>query len=94
MDVGKILEKLSKSEMNATIQQLQGVLNDWLQKNSIPEPVWARKRFLEFQEVLRHRDALAAKLEEFTCTSCPNFEEHVSELPHQQARLHALCTGN
>ncbi|TBU50014.1 antiviral helicase [Dichomitus squalens] len=76
VDVGKILEKLRTSAMNATIQQLQGVLNGWLQKNFIPEPVWARRRFLEFQELLRHRDALAAKLGEFTCTSCPDFDDH------------------
>ncbi|KAM5536013.1 hypothetical protein V8D89_010271 [Ganoderma adspersum] len=62
--------------MKAAIKQLQGVLEGWLQSDSIKEVEWAKTRRLEFQELLRHRDTLAGTLDTFTCTSCPRFEEH------------------
>ena len=56
-------------------------LDQWLQAGSIPEVEWGKTRRLEFQEVLRHRDTLAAKLSKFTCSSCPDFGQHVRCFP-------------
>lgn len=66
--------------MNNTIRALQEVLGEWLQADSVPEVDWSKLRALEFQETLRARDALVPRLGQFACTSCPQFEEHVSYL--------------
>lgn len=73
-----IVDGLRISAMNAAVQSLQGVLNEWLQGGSIPEAAWGKTRRLEFQDLLRRRDELIRRLDKFACTSCPNFEEHVS----------------
>ncbi|KAI0778677.1 antiviral helicase [Trametes elegans] len=64
------------SKMNNTIRMLQEVLGEWLQADSVPEVDWSKLRALEFQETLRARDALVPRLNQFACTSCPQFEEH------------------
>ena len=61
---------------NGLIAMLE-VLKEWVQAGFIPEVSWGKTRRLEFQEVLRHRDALAARLDGFACTQCPSFEQHV-----------------
>lgn len=53
-------------------------LNGWIQSGSIPEVGWGKTKKLEFQEVLQRRDELASHLPRVACTSCPDFDQHVS----------------
>ncbi|KAI0800779.1 antiviral helicase [Fomes fomentarius] len=76
VDTSMIVDGLRISAMNAAVQSLQGVLNEWLQAGSIPEAAWGKTRRLEFQDLLRRRDELIRRLDKFACTSCPKFEEH------------------
>lgn len=64
--------------MEGAIQALSGVLEQWLQSDSIPEVDWSRLRSLEFQETLRSRNERAKRLVSAECTSCPHFDDHVS----------------
>ena len=67
-------------DLKNAVGVLQEVLNDWIQTGKIPEAEWGKTRKLEFQDELRHRNERIAQLNRFTCTACPDFEEHVS--PH------------
>lgn len=64
--------------MEEAIQALSGVLKQWLQSDSIPEVDWSRMRSLDFQETLRSRNERAKRLAIAQCTSCPDFDDHVS----------------
>jgi antiviral helicase SKI2 len=79
VDVDMILERQRISVMNDVVQQLDDVLQDWKksQLQTIPEVDWSKIRQLEFQENLRTRRALEARLEGKACVSCDKFDEHV-----------------
>lgn len=77
------------SSLNQTKEMLQEVLNEWLVSDAIPEVDWkSRMKALEFQEMLRERDALIARLPSYTCKQCPDFEEHVRTPLRCIKRLH------
>lgn len=65
--------------MNAAIASLKDVLQKWKAEGDvIPEVDWTTKiKALEFQETLRTRDELVAKLPKYGCTLCEDFEQHV-----------------
>ena len=67
--------------MQEAIKALSGVLEQWLQLDDIPEVDWSRMRSLEFQETLRTRNERAKRLVAAQCTSCPEFDDHVSLVP-------------
>jgi len=66
--------------MREAIAQLDSVIHEWLQGVSeVPEVDWGRMKQLEFQDVLRRRNALAQTLSVKACAQCPDFESHVSD---------------
>ena len=67
--------------MQEAVRALSAVLESWLQSDSIPEVDWSRMRSLEFQETLRTRNERAKRLVSAQCTSCPDFDDHVSPFP-------------
>ena len=67
--------------MQEAIRALSGVLEQWLQSDTIPEVDWSRMRSLEFQETLRTRNERAKRLMSAQCVSCPDFDNHVSLPP-------------
>lgn len=64
--------------MNKAIDALADVANEWATSGSIAEVDWNRMRVLEFQESIRARDALVAKLPSHACLLCSDFKDHVS----------------
>jgi antiviral helicase SKI2 len=63
--------------MKAAIESVKSSVDEWVMANAIPENDWARMRSLEFQELLRTRDALVRQLDSKVCTKCSNFDDHV-----------------
>ncbi|TFY63324.1 hypothetical protein EVJ58_g3329 [Rhodofomes roseus] len=74
--------------MQEAIRALSGVLEQWLQSDSIPEVDWSRMRSLEFQETLRARNERAKRLVAAQCTSCPDFDDHYLQI-HAEKVLRA-----
>ena len=67
------------SAMKNATAMLADLLSTWAPLEEIPELNWKGvMRSLEFQEVLGERNELALRLPQFTCTSCPDFDHHVS----------------
>ena len=77
VDVAGIVDTHLISRMRDGIAALQGLIEEWLPSNTIPEVDWERLRAFEFQENLRLRDAAAQSLQATTCALCPTFQEHV-----------------
>jgi antiviral helicase SKI2 len=63
--------------MKAAIESVKSFVDECILANAIPENDWGRMRSLEFQELLRTRDALARQLDSKICTQCSNFDKHV-----------------
>lgn len=65
--------------MNEVVEHLNDVVTEWqkTRPTQFPEVDWSKMRMLEFQESLRSRDALAARLEGKSCVFCEHFDEHV-----------------
>lgn len=74
-----IVDRHIMSHMRSTLATLHGIVHDWLSAGSIPEVDWARMRSLDFQEILRSRDALVKRLRTRSCVLCGNFDEHVGD---------------
>lgn len=67
------------SVMTGAIQLLAKLLTNWAPLENIPELNWKGvMRSLDFQELLGERDELVQRLPRFSCTSCPQFNDHVS----------------
>lgn len=80
MDFSDIVDRHKISAMNKTIGALGEVIEEWTADGNIPEVDWSRMRALDFQESIRTRDALAAKLPNHACLLCADFKDHVSSL--------------
>jgi len=63
--------------MNEGIRALKSAVDEWVIAKAIPENDWGRMRGLDFQELLRTRNALTKQLKSRDCTRCNNFEDHV-----------------
>jgi hypothetical protein len=63
--------------MNAAVEALQSLVNEWVIANAIPENDWGRMRGLDFQELLRMRDNLVRQLQSRNCIQCNDFDDHV-----------------
>ncbi|OBZ78640.1 hypothetical protein A0H81_01271 [Grifola frondosa] len=92
VEVEWIVEKHRMSSMNDAIQSLGIVLDEWKAEGSIPEVDWNRMRSLDFQELLRSRNALAQRLTGFACTLCDDFTDHYSKV-HGKKVLQARITN-
>lgn len=68
--------------MNQAVHTLKVLLQYWKAAGDvIPEVDWSGKmKSLEFQETLRARNELVARLPSYGCTLCKDFEQHVSHL--------------
>lgn len=78
VDVYDIAERHLISQMNNAIRELKSIVEGWIVAGAIPEIDWNVMRLLEFQEILRSRNELAAKIVQSVCLSCPEFLDHVS----------------
>lgn len=65
--------------MRDVIKSLEWIVEEWIASGPVPEIDWARMRSLDFQEVLRSRNELTARLNGNVCVSCDDFEQHVSD---------------
>lgn len=63
--------------MNAAVEALQSLVDEWVIAKAIPENDWERMRGLDFQELLRTRNRLAKQLESRVCIQCSDFGNHV-----------------
>lgn len=80
VEVEMIIPGRRISAMKNAIRQLGDLLGTWAPQEDLPELNWkGTLRALEFQELLGERNELAQRLPAFTCTSCPEFDVHVSE---------------
>ena len=57
----------------------------------MPKVSWGETRRLEFQELLQHRNVLAARPDGFACTQFSSFEQHVG-LPQVSQHRRVACS--
>jgi antiviral helicase SKI2 len=78
-----IIERNRISVMNEAVEKLHEIAQEWKsnQASVALEVDWSKMRQLEFQESLRSRNALEARLEGKGCTICQDFDDHVSIVP-------------
>ncbi|TFK41940.1 ATP-dependent RNA helicase [Crucibulum laeve] len=78
VEVDNIVDRHLISRMREGVAALQALVTEWSSQGSIPEVDWSRMRSLEFQDVLRSRNAMEKRLENKGCLLCPDFNEHYS----------------
>ena len=71
------IERHKILEMQNAAVALQTLVSEWADTSGVPEVEWDKIKVLEFQDILRSRESLLARLKGRTCTSCPNFSTHV-----------------
>ena len=76
------IERHKISHMQKAAVDLQALAHGWIASppGTIPEVDWSKIRTLEFQDLLKTRESWITRMESKgkTCTTCPNFDEHVS----------------
>lgn len=85
VDQDEIVERFRISAMQRASEELQAVIREWLSKEQshsgalgVPEVDWSRMRQLDLQDALRGRDMWSSRLKNLVCSSCLDFEDHVS----------------
>jgi len=65
--------------MNEVVERLNDIVTEWqtTRPTQFPEVEWSKMRMLDFQDNLRLRNAIAARLEGKSCVLCEHFDEHV-----------------
>lgn len=95
VEVDSIVERHLISRMRDGAAALQAAIDEWVVSGTVPETDWGRMRALDFQELLRSRDAVMKRLGNRSCKSCPNFEEHVG-VDHLErnvtAHIYLVCS--
>ncbi|KII94033.1 hypothetical protein PLICRDRAFT_171718 [Plicaturopsis crispa FD-325 SS-3] len=88
VNVDGIVQQHRISYMREAIGSLNDLTKEWATSETIPEVDWSKMRSLDFQEILRTRNALAKRLEGHACTLCGDFDHHYS-LIHGEKVLRA-----
>ncbi|TCD65475.1 hypothetical protein EIP91_002593 [Steccherinum ochraceum] len=69
------------SAMRSVVRLLSELMQTWAPLENIPELGWKGvMRSLDFQELLGERNELAERLPAFSCTSCPDFDDHYATI--------------
>jgi antiviral helicase SKI2 len=63
--------------MNAAIEFMRHVVNEWVRQGSIREVEYSKLRDMKVQEAVQKREALLPLLKDRSCTQCPSFHSHV-----------------
>lgn len=64
--------------MNEALAGLKSIVDEYAATASLPELDWSKTlRSLEFQEILRDRQAAIKRLGSIGCTLCSEFDQHV-----------------
>ncbi|RDB28581.1 hypothetical protein Hypma_015957 [Hypsizygus marmoreus] len=80
VEVDNIVERHLISRMREGAAALHSLVNEWVTAGTVPENDWGRMRALDFQELLRSRDALTRRLGDRACTLCQDFDQHYSTI--------------
>ncbi|KAF8167466.1 antiviral helicase [Crassisporium funariophilum] len=76
VEVNDIVDRHLISRMKEGISALQSLVQEWISTGTVPEVDWSRMRALEFQEILRSRNALMKGLRNKQCILCPDLSNH------------------
>ena len=70
--------------MSSAKNALLNILSEWVAAGSIPEVDWkTRMLAIDFQEIIRTREATVKRLPTYKCKECPEFDDHVRFVDHQ-----------
>ncbi|KAF8665387.1 hypothetical protein AX16_000406 [Volvariella volvacea WC 439] len=83
VEIDEILDRKRISKMQGAVSALAELVHQWVSNQSVAEIDWTRMRQLQFQDVLRNRDAFVKQLDR-KAIACTSFEQHYGMVHREQ----------